>query len=123
LSDEKRPWPVEIRLGKDRRTLTVSFDERTVFSLPAEYLRVLSPSAEVQGHSREQRVTVPGKIDVSITAIDQVGNYAIRLTFSDGHNTGIFTWSYLHRLGDQHTALWDEYLQEMAAKGLKRSAS
>lgn len=123
MSDEKRPWPVEIRLGKDRRTLTVSFDERTVFSLPAEYLRVLSPSAEVQGHSREQRVTVPGKIDVSITAIDQVGNYAIRLTFSDGHNTGIFTWSYLHRLGDQHTALWDEYLQEMAAKGLKRSAS
>ena len=99
------------------------FDERTVFSLPAEYLRVLSPSAEVQGHSREQRVTVPGKIDVSITAVDQVGNYAIRLTFSDGHSTGIFTWSYLHRLGDQRGALWDEYLQELAAKGLERSSS
>jgi len=123
LTDEKRPWPVEIRLGKDRMTLTVRFDERTVFSLPAEYLRVLSPSAEVQGHSREQRVTVPGKIDVSITAVDPVGNYAIRLTFSDGHSTGIFTWSYLHRLGDQRGALWGEYLQELAAKGLERSSS
>ena len=123
LPDEKRPWPVEIRLGKDRKTLTVRYDEHTVFSLPAEYLRVLSPSAEVQGHSREQRVTVPGKIDVSLTAIDQVGNYAIRLTFSDGHNTGIFTWSYLHRLGVEQDVLWEEYLQELAAKGLERLAS
>ena len=67
-------------------------------------------------------MTVPGKIDVSITAVDQVGNYAVRLTFSDGHNTGIFSWSYLYRLGDEREALWEEYLQELAAKGLERSA-
>lgn len=99
------------------------FDEGSEFSLAAEYLRVQSPSAEVQGHSSDQRVTVPGKIDVSITAVDPVGNYAIRLTFSDGHNTGIFTWSYLHRLGAEYTALWEEYIGELAAKGLSRSGS
>jgi DUF971 family protein len=121
LPDEKRPWPVEIRLGKDRKTLTVRFDDGAVFALAAEYLRVLSPSAEVQGHSREQRVTVPGKIGVSIAAVDPVGNYAVRLTFSDGHNTGIFSWAYLRRLGEERETLWAEYLQELSAKGLKRS--
>jgi DUF971 family protein len=121
LAEEKRPWPVEIRLGKDRKTLTVRFDDGVDLALAAEYLRVLSPSAEVQGHSREQRVTVPGKIDVAITAVDPVGNYAVRLTFSDGHNTGIFSWPYLRRLGEERETLWAEYLQELAAKGLKRS--
>ena len=122
MLDEKRPWPSEIRLGKDRKSLTVRFNGSHEFVLPAEYLRVLSPSAEVQGHSREQRVTVPGKIDVAITSVDQVGNYAVRLTFSDGHSTGIFSWSYLYRLGDEREALWGEYLKELAAKGLERSA-
>ena len=121
MSDEKRPWPVEIRLAQDRKTLTVRFDDNADFGLAAEYLRVLSPSAEVQGHSREQRVTVPGKIDVAIAAVDTVGNYAVRLTFSDGHNTGIFTWPYLRRLGEEQETLWAEYLQELAAKSLKRS--
>ncbi len=121
MPEEKRPWPVEIRLGKDRKTLTVRFDDGVDLELAAEYLRVLSPSAEVQGHSREQRVTVPGKIDVAITAVDPVGNYAVRLTFSDGHNTGIFSWPYLRRLGEERETLWAEYLQELAAKGLKRS--
>jgi DUF971 family protein len=121
LPEEKRPWPVEIRLAKDRRTLTVGFDDGADFALSAEHLRVLSPSAEVQGHSREQRVTVPGKMAVSIAAIDPVGNYAVRLTFSDGHNTGIFSWSYLRRLGEERDALWDEYLAELAAKGLSRT--
>jgi DUF971 family protein len=120
LSDERKPWPVEIRLGKDRSTLNVRFDDGAEFALSAEYLRVLSPSAEVQGHSRDQRVTVPGKKEVSITAIDSVGNYAVRLTFSDGHNTGIFSWSYLHRLGEERETLWREYLEELAAKGLTR---
>jgi DUF971 family protein len=123
LTDEKRPWPTEIRLSKDRKTLTVRFDDGVDFQLSAEYLRVLSPSAEVQGHSRDQRVTVPGKIDVSVTAIDPVGNYAVRLTFSDGHNTGIFSWSYLHRLGEERDALWGDYLGELAAKGLSRTES
>jgi DUF971 family protein len=121
LTEERRPWPLEIRLGKDRRTLAIRFDDGVDFALPAEYLRVLSPSAEVQGHSREQRVTVAGKSGVSVTAVDPVGNYAVRLTFSDGHNTGIFSWSYLHRLGEEREALWAEYLRDLAAKGLKRS--
>jgi DUF971 family protein len=120
LSDERGPWPVEIRLSKDRKTLTVRFDDGVDFALSAEYLRVLSPSAEVQGHSRDQRVTVPGKKDVAITAIDPVGNYAVRLTFADGHNTGIFSWSYFRRLGEEREALWREYLGELAAKGLTR---
>lgn len=123
LSDEKRYWPVEIRLGKDRRTLTVVFDDGVDYSLAAEYLRVLSPSAEVQGHSRDQRVTVPGKIDVSIASIEQVGNYAVRLTFSDSHSTGIFSWSYLRRLGAERETLWEEYLGELAAKGFERSSA
>jgi DUF971 family protein len=121
VTDEQRPWPVEIRLSKDRKKLSVLYDDSVGFELSAEYLRVLSPSAEVQGHSRDQRVTVPGKIAVSITAVDPVGNYAVRLTFSDGHNTGIFSWSYLRRLGEEHDALWAEYVGELAAKGLGRS--
>jgi len=120
VTEDKRPWPHEIRLSKDRKRLTVSFDDGAAFGLAAEYLRVLSPSAEVQGHSRDQRVTVPGKEAVAIAAIDPVGNYAVRLTFSDGHNTGIFSWSYLRRLGEEEEALWREYLDELAAKGLSR---
>jgi DUF971 family protein len=121
VTDEKRAWPIEIRLGKDRKTLSVRYDDGVEISLAAEYLRVLSPSAEVQGHSREQRVTVGGKRDVAITAIDPVGNYAVRLTFSDGHSTGIFAWPYLRRLGDEYDSLWAEYLAELAAKGLNRT--
>jgi len=122
LSDEKRPWPIEIKLGRDRKTLNIRFDDGADIQLSAEYLRVLSPSAEVQGHSREQRVTVAGKTNVTVSAVDAVGNYAIRLTFSDGHNTGIFSWPYLRRLGDEREALWGEYLQDLAAKGLTRSS-
>lgn len=121
LSDEKRPWPVEIRLGRDRKTLNIRFDDGEDFALSAEYLRVLSPSAEVQGHGRDQRVTVAGKTDVTVTAVDAVGNYAVRLTFSDGHNTGIFSWAYLRRLGEERETLWSEYLNDLAAQGLKRS--
>ena len=119
---DKTPWPTEIRLRKDRKALSVRFDDGVDYDLPAEMLRVLSPSAEVQGHSKEQRVTVPGKIDVAITAIDPIGNYAVRLTFSDGHNTGLFSWTYLRKLGDERDALWGEYLTELKAKGLSREA-
>ena len=121
VAEERRPWPEEIRVSKDRRTLTVRFDDGRDFPLPAEYLRVLSPSAEVQGHSPEQRVTVGGKADVSISAIDPVGNYAVRLTFSDRHNTGLYSWTYLRRLGEERETLWADYLRELASKGLKRT--
>jgi DUF971 family protein len=120
VSTEKKPWPTEIRLKKDRRGLLVRFDDGADFELPAEYLRVLSPSAEVQGHSKEQRVTVPGKAEITISAIDPVGNYAVRLTFADGHNTGLFSWPYLRKLGEEREALWAEYLADLKAKGLSR---
>jgi len=119
MSDNS-PWPVEIRLKKDGRTLVVAFDDGVVHDLSAEMLRVLSPSAEVQGHSPDQRVTLGGKKDVAIVAVDPVGNYAVRLTFSDGHSTGIFAWPYLRRVGDERAGLWAEYLAELKAKGLER---
>ena len=119
--DDKQPWPSEIRLRSDRRSLHIRFDDGAEFDLPAEYLRVLSPSAEVQGHSADQRQTIGGKIDVAITAIDPVGNYAARLTFSDGHNTGLYSWNYLRRLGVEKESRWAGYLAELEAKGLSRT--
>jgi DUF971 family protein len=112
--------PKELRVSKDRKLLTVTFAGHAPFELSAEILRVLSPSAEVQGHSPEQRVTVPGKRNVSIMKIDPVGNYAVRITFDDMHDTGIFTWDYLHRLGHDKDALWQAYIEELARKGLNR---
>lgn len=112
--------PKELRVSKDRRTLTVTFPGHDAFALPAELLRVLSPSAEVQGHSPEQRVTVPGKRNVGITRIDPVGNYAVRITFDDLHDTGIFTWNYLHDLGHEKEERWADYLAELEQKGLSR---
>lgn len=112
--------PTELRVSKDRRMLTVTFAAHQPFELPAELLRVLSPSAEVQGHSPEQRVTVPGKRNVAILKIEPVGNYAVRITFDDRHDTGIFTWDYLHRLGHEKEVLWQQYLDELEQKGLNR---
>jgi len=112
--------PKELRVSKDRRTLTVSFAAGETFDLPAEMLRVMSPSAEVQGHAPEERVTVPGKRHVAIAALQPTGNYAIRIRFDDGHDTGIFTWSYLHELGQDKEARWQAYLDELAAAGLSR---
>lgn len=112
--------PTELRVSKDRRLMTVSFPGHQAFELPAEMLRVLSPSAEVQGHSPEQRVTVPSKRNVAISKIEPTGNYAIRITFDDGHDTGIFTWDYLHTLGHEKAERWQTYLDELAAKGLTR---
>ena len=99
--------------------LTVTFSDGR-FDLPAEMLRVLSPSAEVQGHSPEQRVTVPGKRDVAIGKIEPVGNYAVRIVFDDRHDTGIFTWTYLKELGVEKETRWQAYLDELAEKGLSR---
>lgn len=113
-------WPTELRLHKDRRTLTVAYDDGARFDLPAEYLRVKSPSAEVQGHSPDQRKTVPGKRNVEIIEVLQVGNYAVRLVFDDMHSTGIYDWPCLYQLGRDHDSIWQDYLDELAAKGLSR---
>jgi DUF971 family protein len=117
---ETKPWPTELRLHKDRRSLTVAFENGQSFQLPAEYLRVRSPSAEVQGHSPDERKTVGGKRAVAILEVLPVGNYAVRLVFDDMHSTGIYSWEYLHQLGSTQTANWQEYLDELAAKGLTR---
>jgi DUF971 family protein len=112
--------PTELRLHKDRRTLSVNFDNAETFDLPAEYLRVKSPSAEVQGHSAEERKTVPGKREVGIIEVLPVGNYAVRLVFDDLHSTGIFGWDYLLELGRNQSKYWQDYLDELAAKNLTR---
>jgi len=121
-SRETRPWPTELRLSKDKKTLTVAFEGGERFALPAEYLRVKSPSAEVQGHSPDERKTVPGKRNVMILEVQPVGNYAIRLVFDDMHSTGIFSWDYLLELGQSQPRYWQEYLDELAAKGMTRGA-
>jgi DUF971 family protein len=113
-------WPTELRLAKDRKVLTVAFEGGDSFALPAEYLRVKSPSAEVQGHSPDERKTVPGKRNVTILEVQPVGNYAVRLVFDDLHSTGIFSWDYLLELGRNQTKYWQTYLDELAAKGMTR---
>jgi DUF971 family protein len=118
-----QPWPTELRLHKDRKTLAVAFDSGESFELAAEYLRVKSPSAEVQGHSPDERKTVPGKKNVMILEVQPVGNYAVRLVFDDMHSTGIFSWDYLLELGRERETYWQDYLDELAAKGLSREIS
>ncbi len=112
--------PVEIRVRRASRRLEVDFAGGVQFSYPAEYLRVESPSAEVQGHSPAERVTVPGKAEVGIQSVDPIGHYAIRIHFDDGHDTGIYTWEYLFQLGQEHDERWARYLEELAVKGLRR---
>ncbi len=113
-------WPVEIRLAKDRHSLTVAFDDGKVFNLSAELLRVTSPSAEVQGHSEAERKTVGGKRNVAILSVDAVGNYAVRIGFDDMHNTGIYSWAFLHDLGINAEGRFQNYLDDLAAKQLDR---
>jgi DUF971 family protein len=115
-----RPWPTELRLAKDRKTLTVTFESGERCTLDAEYLRVMSPSAEVQGHSPDERKTVPGKRQVAILEVHAVGNYAVRLVFDDLHSTGIYSWDYLLALGRDREANWQDYLDDLAGKGLSR---
>jgi DUF971 family protein len=113
-------WPTEIKVSTDRKTLSIRFDDGTAHALEAELLRVHSPSAEVQGHSPDQRVTVWGKRGVTIKALVPVGNYAVRIAFDDGHDTGIFTWAALAEFGRDRETLWAAYEAELADKGLKR---
>jgi DUF971 family protein len=122
MSDHETAWPKELRVSPDRKTLTVRFTDGRSYSIEAELLRVRSPSAEVQGHSPAQRVTVGGKVDVTIIKVLAVGNYAVRLSFSDGHDTGIFTWKFLSELGTAKDERWAEYLAELAERNMSRTA-
>ncbi|GLK66860.1 DUF971 domain-containing protein [Hansschlegelia plantiphila] len=117
MADE---WPTELRLSGDGRTLTVVWGDGARHAIAAELLRVESPSAEVQGHSAEQKTTVPGKRDVKIRDVQEVGSYAVRLVFDDGHDTGIYTWPALRRFGEEGEEMFSDYEDALAAKGLKR---
>ncbi|HBK07484.1 MAG TPA: hypothetical protein DDZ81_16810 [Acetobacteraceae bacterium] len=112
--------PTEIRLDRATRVLHVSFDDGTNFALPAEYLRVESPSAEVQGHNPGQKQTVAGRRHVGIIGVEAVGNYAVRLVFDDLHDSGIYSWDYLRELGEQQDRKWPAYLDALASRGLSR---
>jgi DUF971 family protein len=116
------PQPTEIKLRTRSRILDVRFDDGSHFELPFEYLRVFSPSAEVTGHGAGEGVLQTGKEDVGISAIEPVGNYALRLNFDDGHNTGLYSWSLLHELGLGRDAKWARYLERCAEAGISRKS-
>lgn len=113
-------WPLELRLAKDRRAVTIAFDDGASFTLSAELLRVTSPSAEVQGHSEAERKTVGGKRNVAILSVDPVGNYAVRIGFDDMHSSGIYSWAFLRDLGQNAEQRFQQYLDDLAAKHLDR---
>lgn len=117
---EATPWPVQIRVNRAERLLAIDFDDGESFTYPAELLRVESPSAEVQGHTPSQKVTLGGKRGVGIVRLEPVGNYAVRIVFDDGHSTGIYSWSYLLKLGRDQAAIWASYLQSVEQQGLSR---
>ncbi len=114
------PWPTAIAYDPTTKVLQVSFESGECFALPAEYLRVESPSAEVQGHNPSQKQTVAGRAHVGIMNIEPVGNYAVRLIFDDLHDTGIYSWRYLFELGRDHQSRWKTYLQALTARNLTR---
>ena len=111
-----QPTPIEIKLRRQSRLLAVSFDDGAHFDLPYEFLRVHSPSAEVKGHGPGQETLVLGKQEVGLRAIEPVGQYAVRLIFDDGHDSGLYSWKYLYELGRDRDALWQRYLERVAAK-------
>jgi DUF971 family protein len=113
-------WPVEIRLKSAEKILEIDFDSGETFRLPAEYLRVESPSAEVQGHNPSQKQIVPGRQHVGILGVEPVGNYAIRIKFDDLHDTGIYSWTYLYELGREQERRWRDYLSQLEKRGLSR---
>ena len=114
------PWPVELRLKRAEKRLEIRFDDGKEFSLPAEYLRVESPSAEVQGHGPGEKTIVAGRAHVGIMDLEPVGNYAVRIKFDDLHDTGIFSWEYLYQLGLEYDKRWQAYLVAVANRGLSR---
>ncbi len=114
------PTPTEIILHQKSKTLELAFDDGARFQLPFEFLRVMSPSAEVRGHGPGQEVLQVGKRNVVLTDLEPVGSYAIKLAFDDGHDSGLYTWEYLHQLGANQEALWQNYLQQLEAAGESR---
>ena len=114
------PWPTELRLKRAEKRLDVAFDDGKRFSLPAEYLRVESPSAELQGHGPGQKTILGERAHVGILELEPVGNYAVRIKFDDLHDTGIYSWDYLYQLGVEHDQRWRAYLAALAEKGLSR---
>ena len=112
--------PMEIKLHQQSRLLEIAFDDGSTFQLPCELLRVYSPSAEVAGHGPGQEVLQVGKKNVGITALEPVGSYAVQINFDDGHDTGLYTWEYLYKLGKNQSALWQDYLDRMEAVGASR---
>ena len=117
---ENKHWTTEIRLKAADRVLEIDFDDGRSFRLPAELLRVESPSAEVQGHGRDQKRILAGRSHVGIMKVEPVGNYAIRINFDDLHDTGIFSWDYLRHLGEHQDSLWQTYLEALERDGLSR---
>ena len=118
--DAKTPQPTQIKLHQTSHVLEIAFADGRSFNLPYEFLRVYSPSAEVRGHGHGQEVLQTGKRDITIKDVEAVGHYAIRPKFSDGHDTGIFSWDYLYGLGDEQDELWQRYLDRIAAAGASR---
>ena len=114
------PWPAELRVFKAEGRIEIDFSDGKSCTLPAEYLRVESPSAEVQGHGPGQKTLVAGRAHVGIIELEPVGNYAVRITFDDLHSTGIYSWAYLYQLGTEHEKRWRAYLDGLAANGLSR---
>jgi DUF971 family protein len=121
--DKTTPIPTEIKLHQVSRKLEIVFDNGRRFELPYEYLRVYSPSAEVRGHGPGQEVLQVGKKNIEIRKVEPVGAYAVQFTFSDGHDTGIYSWDYLYELGHDHAVLWERYLARMQASGASREES
>lgn len=117
---DPEPWPVELRVNRAEKRLTVAFDDGTRFDLPAELLRVESPSAEVQGHGPSQKTILAGRRHVGIMDLEPVGNYAVKITFDDMHNTGMYSWRYLYHMGQNQDRLWAEYLRALEERGLSR---
>ncbi len=120
MEEAPAAWPLELRVDAARAHLIVSFDTGESFTLPAEYLRVESPSAEVQGHSAAQKQVIGGKRGVTIAGLEPVGNYAVRIRFDDGHDTGLYSWSWLQELGRDQAKKWDAYLKALKEKRLSR---
>jgi DUF971 family protein len=118
--DSQTPHPTDIKLHQASRVLEIAFADGSAFRLPYEFLRVYSPSAEVRGHGPGQETLQVGKCDVGIKEVEAVGHYAIRPTFSDGHDTGIYSWDYLYDLGQRQDELWRRYLERLAAAGASR---
>lgn len=117
---EHHPWPIEIRVDRANKRLEIDFEGGETFTYPAEYLRVESPSAEVQGHGPDQKRVIAGRRHVGIMELEPVGHYAVRIKFDDLHDTGFYSWPYLYRLGKEKDRIWAEYLQALDAQGLSR---